>query len=202
MFWIYCIGNFFTLHWETVCREIFHCIEYFFFPFRIFEQLAHALKTEFARNFSLRWVYFYIQDFWASCACPKKQSWPENFPCIEIFFNIQDFWAACACPENRVCPEFTVLNIYLLPFRIFEQLALAVKNTNCPEIFHCIKIFFIIQDFLASCACPENRVCPEIFQNNGGGRPPRPPASYAYASYIINYTHKNSFKAPKSINSW
>ena len=173
--WIYCIENFFTLPWKRVCREIFHCIEY---------------------------MFFIIQDFWASCACPEKQSWPENFPCIEIFFNIQDFWAACACPENRVCPEFTVLNIYLLPFRIFEQLALAVKNTNCPEIIPCIKIFFIIQDFLASCACPENRVCPEIFQNNGGGRPPRPPASYAYASYIINYTRKNSFKAPKSINSW
>jgi len=42
-------------------------------------------------------------------------------------------------------------------------------------------MYFIIQDFLANCCCPENRVCPKIFQGRGGGRPPRTPASYAYA---------------------
>ena len=38
---------------------------------------------------------------------------------------------------------------------------LALKN-SCPEIFHCIEIFFIIQDFWGTFACLENRVCPEI----------------------------------------
>jgi len=33
------------------------------------------------------------------------------------------------------------LNIYFLSFRIFEELALALKSTSCPEIFHCIEIF-------------------------------------------------------------
>jgi len=34
-----------------------------------------------------------------------------------------------------------VLNIYFLSFRIFEQLALGLKTTSCPEMFHCIEIF-------------------------------------------------------------
>jgi len=30
--------------------------------------------------------------------------------------------------KNRGCPEFTVLIIYFLSFRMFEKLALALKN--------------------------------------------------------------------------
>jgi len=30
--------------------------------------------------------------------------------------------------KNKECPEFTALNIYFLSFRIFEQLALALKT--------------------------------------------------------------------------
>ena len=145
------------LPWRTVCSENFHCVEYTF-TFRIFEQLALALKNRVALKF---------------------------FTVLKYFFIIQDLWATCASPENKVCPEFTILNIYFLPFRIFEQLALALKNTSSPEIFHCIEIFFIIQDFWATCACPENRVCPKILQDRRGGRPPRPPASYAYANVLV-----------------
>jgi len=44
------------------------------------------------------------------------------------------------------------------PFRIFEQLALALK------FFTVLNIFFIIQGFFEQlCACLENRFCPEIF---------------------------------------
>jgi len=41
---------------------------------------------------------------------------------------------------------FTALKSFL-SFRILEQLALALKNRVCPEMFHCIEIFFMIQDF-------------------------------------------------------
>jgi len=34
-----------------------------------------------------------------------------------------------------VCPEFTVLNIYFLSFRIFDQLALALKTEFALKIF-------------------------------------------------------------------
>jgi len=40
---------------------------------------------------------------------------------------------------------FTVLK-YFLSFRIFEDLALALKNRVCPENCHCIEDTFYIQD--------------------------------------------------------
>jgi len=42
---------------------------------------------------------------------------------------------------------FTVLNMYFLSFRIFEQLALALKNRIALEFFTVLKYFFIIQEF-------------------------------------------------------
>ena len=93
---------------------------------------------------------------------------PGIFHCIGyVFFIIQDFWATSVCPEKQ----------------------------SCPGIFHCIEIFFIIQDFWATSASPENRVCPEYFQPRRGGRLPRPPASYAYASvYLSTCNHQPKAK--------
>jgi len=144
----------------------------FFSPFRIFEQLALALKnrvslkfftvlnifchsrflsnyalalkTEFAlKFFTVLNIPFVMQGFWATCACPEKQ-----FPwihCIEyIFFIIQDFWATCACPENRVALKFFKVLKYLSSFRIFEQLACA-----CPESRVSLKNFTVLIYFLS-----------------------------------------------------
>ena len=135
-------------------------------------------KTELPWNFSLYWNIFYHSGFLSNLHLPWKQGLPW-IHCIEyIFFIIQDFWATCACPENRVALKFfivlkyflsfkifeqlafalktdfalnPILNIYFLSFRIFEQLALALKNRVALK-------FFIIKDFWATCACPENRV--------------------------------------------
>ena len=116
------------------CPVIFHCIEYTF-TFRRFEQLSLALKNSvcpenfhcfehlfhrsgFLSNLRLPWkqslpwihcieyIFFIVQDYWASCACPEKQSCLEIFHCIEIFFIVQDFSPTRACPENRFCAEF------------------------------------------------------------------------------------------------
>jgi len=40
-----------------------------------------------------------------------------------------------------MCPEFTVLNMYFLSFRIFEQLALALKNRVALKFFTVLKYF-------------------------------------------------------------
>ena len=188
----------------------------------------------------VEYIFFIIQDFWATCAWPENHELPWNVSLHWNIFIIQDFWATCACPESRTCIEFTVLNMYFLSFRIFEQLALALKNTSCPDIFHCIEIFssfsifeqlalalkagltlnllhwlyifyhsvflsnlrlswkqslpwihcieyifFIIQDFWATCSCPENRVCHEIFQAVAAAanptHPPRTPVLVVYS---------------------
>ena len=92
-----------------------------------------------------------------------KQSLPWNFSLFWIYFLlIRSFEQLCACPEKQSCPKLTVLNIFFT-FRIFELPVLSLKNRVCPEIFHCIEISFIIQDFWATCACPENRVALEFF---------------------------------------
>ena len=105
---------------KQIWPEILHCIE-IFLSFRIFEQLCLAWnfslywiyflhsgilsnlrllwKTECTLNSLAECIFFIIKDFWATCACPKKQSCPEIFYCFEIFFIIQEFWATCACPE-------------------------------------------------------------------------------------------------------
>jgi len=43
-----------------------------------------------------------------------------------LSFNI--FEQLALSMKNKECPEFTALNIYFLSFRIFEQLALALKT--------------------------------------------------------------------------
>ena len=104
---------------------------------RFLTNFALALKNRDALKFFTVWnILFTIQDSWATCACPEKQSCPETFHCIEyVFFMIQEFWATCACPEQQSCPgNFAVLK-YILSFRIFEQLALALKNRVALEFF-------------------------------------------------------------------
>jgi len=101
---------------------------------------------------------FCIQGFWVTCAYPEKQSCPENFHYFEYTFYISDFWATSACPEKQRVPwKFSLYWIYILSFRIFEQLALALKN-SCPENFHCTEYTFHIQDLWVTCACPEKQL--------------------------------------------
>ena len=66
---------------------------------------------------------------------PWKTELPWNFLLYWNNFINKDFWATCLCPENRVCTEFTVLNIYFLSFRKFEQLALALKTEFALKFF-------------------------------------------------------------------
>jgi len=211
--WIYCIENFFHLVLENrVCSEIFHCIEYIFYHSGFLSNLRLPWNTEFALKIFTVLNILYIQDFWATCPCREKQSVPW-IHCIEyIFFIIQDYWATCACLENRFCPDMTVLNTYFLSFRTFEQLALALKNTSCPEMFLCIEILlsfrifeqlalalkagfalnslyriyiFYHSGFLSNLRLPWKQSLPWNFSRQGGRRPPRPPASYAYGCNIL-----------------
>jgi len=98
---------------NRVCSGMFHCrlLNMYFLAFRIIEQLALALKNRVALeiwncivciftiqdfwatlrlpgNFSLCWIYFYIQEF--SSTCPEKQRVPW-IQCTEHVFFIQGF---------------------------------------------------------------------------------------------------------------
>jgi len=64
------------------------------------------------------------------------------------FLSFRIFEQLALALKNRVAQKcFAVWNT-LFTFRIFEQFALALKNRGCPDIFHCIEhVFVIIQDF-------------------------------------------------------
>jgi len=115
--------------------------------------------------------------FLACCVLPDKKLYGN---CL-CWLNIPYWKFFHPALKNSLQWNFPLYWIYVLPFRIFEQLALALKNRvcpekqSCPEIFHCSEIFFIIQDFWATCACPENRVCPENFKDKGAAAPHDPP---------------------------
>ena len=191
-----------------VCSEIFHCIEHIFYHSGFLSNLRLPWKTKFALNSLFEYIFFIIQNCWATWACPKnkialkiftvlkyifhsgflsnlrlpwKTELPWSFSMYGNVFIIQDFWATCACPENRVCPEFTVLNIYFLSSRIFKQLALALKNRAALKFFTVWKCFYH-SGFLSNLCLPRKQSLPWNFSRQGGGRPPTPrsPASYAY----------------------
>ena len=121
---------------------------------------------------------------------------------ITIFPKNKQFAQLTRITPNWTYWIFTAHTVYwkiFSPFRIFQQLALALRNRVCPEIFHCIEYTSYIQDFLAICAClekqcavnslhliyffyhsgflnnlrlPWNRVFPENFQARGASAPP------------------------------
>jgi len=131
----------------------------------LWKNLCLPWKTELPWTFSLCWNIFYLSEFLSNLHLPWKTVCPEIFHCIEyIFSHSQHFWATCACAEKQ-CGLNSLYWIYIFYHSNFDQLALALKNRICPEIFNCrpIERFFIIQDFWATCACPENRAYPEIF---------------------------------------
>ena len=76
--------------------------------------------------------------------------WIYTVHCIENFFTVHDFWATCACPKkNRVARKFfTVLNIL---FRSgFLTTCACPENRVCPEIFHCIEYIFYYSEILSN----------------------------------------------------
>jgi len=103
-----------------------------FSPFTIFEQLTLALKKQICpENFYCIEYrpYFLHSGFLITCACPENRVCPEIFHSTEYTFNHSGFLNNFALSlKGQSCPEFTVLNIFFT-FGIFEQLALALKNS-------------------------------------------------------------------------
>ena len=64
-----------------------------------------------------------------------------------ILFTFRIFEQLAPALKNRVALDFFTVLKYVSSFRIFEQLALALKNRICPGIFHYIEYTFYILDF-------------------------------------------------------
>ena len=104
---------------NRVCREIFHCIKYIFYHLEFLSNLPLLRKTEFALKF-----------------------------CTLLGITLDSgFLSNLGFPWKTVCLEFTVVNIYFLSFRIFEQLVLALKNRVALKIFTALKHFLTLRIF-------------------------------------------------------
>ena len=159
-FWATCM----RLHWKTESALIFFTVLYvYFLSFRIFEQLVLALKNRVAQEFFTVWNILFTFRIWNNLRSPWKTEGALNSLYWMYFFIILEFWVTCACPENRVALEFfTVLNL-LFTFRIFVQLALALKNRGCPE-FTVLNVYFLsFRIFEQIALFLTNRVALEFF---------------------------------------
>jgi len=63
------------------------------------------------------------------------------------FLSFRIFEQLALALKNRVAQKSFIVLKYFLSFRAFEQLVLALKTRVHPEMFHCIEIFFIILHF-------------------------------------------------------
>jgi len=129
--------------------------------------------------------FFTVHDFWATCACPEKNIVAlKIFTVVNILFIFRIYINLRLPWKQRFPRNFSLYWIYFLHSGVLSNLRLPWKtefvlnsqywiyifyysgflsNLCCPRIFHCIEIYFIIQDFWATSACPEKQSCPENF---------------------------------------
>ena len=132
-----------------------------FSPFRIFEQLALALKNRFCpENFRCIEYIFYHSGFLSNFALAlKNRVCPENFHCIEHTYYIQDFGETCACPEKQSVPWINPIKFIFFIIQDFEQLAFIVKNSVALKFFTVLK-FFYHSGFLSNLHVPWKQSLP------------------------------------------
>jgi len=81
--------------------------------------------------------------------------------CIENFSPFRIFEHLALALKNRVCPEiFDCIEYIFYHSRILCNFALALKNRVCTEILHYIEYTFYIQDFWVTFACPQKQTVP------------------------------------------
>ena len=170
---------------NRVCSGMFHCrlLNMYFLSFRIVEQLALALKNRVALQIFTAFSTLVTFRIFNNLRLPWKQSLPLKFSTVlDIFLPFRIFEQLCACPElsrcveytftfrsfpplppfalkNRGCREFTVLDMYFLLFRIFEQLALALK-TELPWNFSLYSTCIFYSGFLSKLRLPWKQSLP------------------------------------------
>ena len=132
-------------------------------------------KAELPRKFSMYWIYVLHSGFLSNSRFSWKTELPWNFSLYwNIFYHSGFLCNFALALKSKVCPENFHCIEYTFTFSFFEQLALALKNRVCPEF--AVYIFFIIQDFWATCTCLKTEFALKIFKP---GRLHH--ASYAYA---------------------
>ena len=130
-----CLSNFACPEKQSV--PWIHCIECILYPSEFWTTCACPEKQSLPRKCSLHWN----NDFWGTCACSDNRVFLKIFTVLNIVFTFSISEQLVLALKNRVCPEFTVLNIYLLSFRILNNLRLPWKTETALKIFTVLKYF-------------------------------------------------------------
>jgi len=93
---------------------------------------------------------------------------------LNIPFTFRIFEQLALALKNRGCPEFTVLNVYFLLFRSFEQLAPALKNRVALEFFTALKYILLFRIFAQLAVALKTEFALNFFKTGGAAAPPTP----------------------------
>ena len=140
------------LPWKNRVALKFFTVLNILFTFRIFNSLRLPWKQSFPEIFHGIEYIFYHSRFLSNVALALENR-VAQFIVLNTLLTFRSFEQLALALKNRECPEFTVLNMYFLSFRIFEQLALALTNRVALEFFTVLKIF-LHSEFLSNLRLP------------------------------------------------
>ena len=118
---------------------------------------------------NIHWIhcienFFTVQHFWTTCTCPEEQSFPWKFSLYWLYtFYHTRFLINLRLLWKTELPWNSLLYWNTFIIQDFWATYACPENRVSPEIFHCIDYTFYIQDFWATCTCPEKQSCLEIF---------------------------------------
>ena len=186
LFWLNILHwNFFHLSLKNrVCRKVFHCIEYMFYHSGFLSNLRLPWKTEMPCNFSLYWVYFYIQEVWATFPRPEKQRVPWKF---SLFWTSFSSFRISEQLTLALKTEFALNSLYWIYIFYCSGLLSILRlpwKTELPWNFPLHWNIFYCSGFFTNARLPWKQILRWIFSRRGAAPPPRPPASYTYAQNV------------------
>ena len=168
--WIYRIENLFTLPWKTECAaKLSTALNKYFLSFRIFQQLALALKNRVCPDFTVLNIYFLSFRILEKLALALK-----IFTVLEYFLSFRIFEHLALALKT----EFALNSLYwtyifyhsgfLSNLRVPWKTRVALK-------FFTVSKYFYHSGFFSNLRLPWKQRLPWNFSRQGGGRPPDPP---------------------------
>ena len=148
------------LTWTTeFSLKIFTVLTICFLSFRIFEQLALALKNRFYLKF---------------------------LTVLKYFLSFRIFEQLALALKNRVALKFFTVLKYFLLFRIFEQLALVLKTEFVLKIFTGLKYFLSFRNFEQLALALKTEFALKFFKPGRQPPPLRTPMGLWYRAGVYN----------------
>ena len=120
----------------------------------------HGFPLNWRKNTQIKmyWLWKWLESY-NNCTF---STWKDKFVFSLLFWIPNSFctFHDYGREELPSLPPLTARHWFFI-IQIFEQLSCPEKQ-SCPKTFHCAEIFFIFQDFWATCAIPEKQSVPWI----------------------------------------